>query len=285
MTEHNERHAVAAPIRDTFQFSQYRLQDYVDCHRRFQLRYVLMQPWPSPIAEPQHEFEQHLQRGSDLHQMAHQYELGIDPERLAAMAVDETLKGWWQTFLRHPPSDLPQTIRRSEVVLAAPLAGHRLMAKIDLLAAEPGQRLVVVDWKTTARQPSRATLVQRLQTIVYRYLAVEAAAGFNGGVLPQPSQVEMVYWFAQRGGATQRFPYDADQHAAAREYLAALIGDITAQRAPIWSLTTSERFCSFCNYRSLCERGVTAAFPDDLDDDLELPEVEIDLEQIAEVEF
>jgi CRISPR/Cas system-associated exonuclease Cas4 (RecB family) len=279
--EHTERR----PLPEGFQFSQNNLQDYVDCPRRFQLRYVLMQPWPGLITGSPLDFEQHWRRGRDLHHLAHQHALGIDAKTLEESIADERLKRWWQTFLHHPPPDLPQTTQSPEVVLTAPLAGYRLLAKIDLLAAEPGQRLVVVDWKTVHRPPPRAVLVQRLQTRVYRFLAVEAGAAFNDGQRPQPEQVQMVYWFAQREGATQRFPYDTDQHTADGKYLVDLIKDITAQTAATWQLTHDERHCRFCNYRSLCERGVTAGRFQDLDDDLELPELEIDLEQIAEVEF
>lgn len=270
---------------DTFQFSQSSLQDYEDCPRRFQLRYVLMQPWPALITGDPRELEQQMQRGAALHHLAHQQALGIDPGRLEATIHDETLARWWQTFLSRPPAGLPQTVRRAEVTVAAPLAGYRLMAKFDLLAAEPGQRLVVVDWKAVRKPPPRPILARRMQTLVYRYLAVEAGAAFNDGQRPEPEQVEMVYWFAERGGATERFAYDAGQHAAARDHLEDLMAKITAHQAAIWPLTSNERQCRFCNYRSLCERGVKPGFLDDLDDDIEALDIEIDLEQIAEVEF
>ncbi len=270
---------------ESFQFSQGSLQDYVACPRRFQLRYVLMQPWPALITEPAAEAEQHMQRGADFHRLAHQHTLGLEPQQLAVMIQDETLAGWWQTYLTRPPADLPAAIRRAEVVLAAPLAGYRLLAKVDLLAAEPGERLVVVDWKTMLKHPRRATLANRLQTRVYRYLAVEAGAAFHGGQRPHPEQVEMVYWLAAFGGATERFPYDAGQHATDGDYLATVIAEIAACREEIWPLTPDTRQCRFCNYRSLCERGVKPGFLADLDEDLELPELEIDLEQVAEIEF
>jgi CRISPR/Cas system-associated exonuclease Cas4 (RecB family) len=273
------------PLPDTFQFTQGKLQDYVDCARRFQLRYVLMQPWPALITESPQEAESHVQRGRDLHLLAQQYALGLEPERLAETIDDAILKRWWQTFLSHPPPGLPETVRRAEVVLSASLAGYRLLAQLDLLAIEPGERLVVVDWKTALRRPARATLARRLQTEVYRTLAVEAGATFNGGRRPDPEQVEMVYWFAEHGGATERFPYDADQHAAHREHLTELIADIAAHREAIWPLTLDARQCRFCNYRSLCERGVKAGFLEDLEAELELEEPEIDLEQIAEIAF
>ena len=270
---------------DIFQFSQASLQDYVDCARRFQLRYVLMQPWPDLITGDPGEFEQQMRRGAKLHHLAHQHALGIDAERLTETIHDETLARWWQTFLGHPPGDLPQAVRLPEVRVAAPLAGYRLMAKFDLLTVEPGQRLVVVDWKAVRKPPNRTVLARRMQTYVYRYLAVEASSTFNGGRRPEPEQVEMIYWFAERGGTTERFAYDAEQHAAAHDYLADLLAQIAAHREAIWPLTTKERHCRFCTYRSLCDRVVKPGFLDDLDDDIEPTAFELDLEQVAEVEF
>jgi hypothetical protein len=270
---------------EIFQFSQGSLQDYADCPRRFQLRHVLMQPWPALITDSPGQFEQHVQRGADFHRLAHQHSLGLDPGRLAATIHDPILERWWQTYLAFPPPDLPDPVRRAEAVIAVPVAGYRLVAKLDLLAVEPGERVVIVDWKTVLKRPSRATLARRLQTRVYRYLAVEAGADFNGGQRPQPDQVVMVYWFAEDGGAIERFPYDAGQHAADRVYLADLVAEVAAHQDPIWPLTADERQCRFCNYRSLCERGVKAGFLEELDEDLESPELEIDLEQVAEIEF
>jgi CRISPR/Cas system-associated exonuclease Cas4 (RecB family) len=270
---------------NTFQFNQSSLQDYVDCPRRFQLRYVLMQPWPGLITDSPAQHEQHMQRAADFHRLAHQHALGLDADHLAARIHDETLARWWRTYLEHQPPDLPHAIRRAEAVLAAPLAGYRIVAKLDLLAVEPGERLVVVDWKTVLKRPQRSVLARRLQTRVYRYLTVEAGAAFNNGHRPRPEQVEMVYWFAVSGGDTERFPYNTDQHAADRAYLAELISRIASNKDSPWPLTADERTCRFCNYRSLCDRGVRAGFLDELEEDTESGELDIILEQVAEIEF
>jgi len=270
---------------DRFQFSQGSLQDYADCPRRFQLRFVLMQPWPALVTESPAEAEEHMRRGADLHHLIHQHALGLEAERLEAMIHDPILRRWWRTYMEHPPADVPEAVRRTEVVLAAPVAGRRLVARLDLLAVEPGQRAVIVDWKTPFKRPSRSTLAQRLQTRVYRTLAVRAVAPYNGGRAPEPEQVTMVYWFAQSNGATERFPYDTQQFAADATYLTGLVSEIASRQEPMWPLTPDPGRCRFCNYRSLCERAVKGSFVEELEDDLEATQPEIDLEQIAEIAF
>jgi hypothetical protein len=274
-----------SPLPETFRFSQQSLQDYVDCARRFQLRYVLMQPWPALITGSPLEYEELLQRSAAFHLLAQQHTLGLDPGELGARIEDPELASWWQTYLDHPPADLPEGLRRAEIVLTAPLADYRLLAKVDLLAADPGQRIVIVDWKGTLKAPRRAAWARRLQTRVYRFLAVEAGAAYFGGTAPVPQQVEMVYWFAAHDGATLRFAYGEAEHRQAAHDLARLIDDIAAHRGAIWPLTDDLRQCRFCNYRSLCERDVRPAFLQELEDDLEPETVEIDLEQVAEIEF
>ncbi len=275
---------------ENVQFSQHKLQDYVDCARRFQLRYLAEQPSPALIVDSPLELERLVQRGADFHHLVHQHLLGLDVDRLEASIQDPRLAAWWRTYLEHPPAGLPREVVRPEVVLAAPLpvpgtAGARLVARFDLLAADPGGRLAIVDWKTVARLPARGRLEQRLQTRVYRYLAVEAGATFNGGRRPQPEQVEMVYWFAAHGGHTERFAYDSAQHAADHEYITGVVAEIATRDEPIWPLTPDRQQCRFCNYRSLCERGVKAGSLENLEDDVEALDIEIDLEQVAEVEF
>lgn len=275
---------------ENMRFNQHMLQDYVDCARRFQLRYLAEQPSPALIVDSPLELERLVQRGADFHHLVHQHFLGLDPDQLAATIQDPQLAAWWRTYLERPPAGLPEGLVRAEVVVAAPLPvpgtpGARLVARFDLLAADPGRRLVIVDWKTVARLPARSRLEQRLQTRVYRYLAVEAGAAYNEGRRPEPEQVEMVYWFAGHGGHTERFAYDTAQHAADREYITGLVTEIATRGEPIWPLTPDREQCLFCNYRSLCERGVKAGSLENLEDDVEALDIEIDLEQVAEVEF
>ncbi|PKO23239.1 MAG: PD-(D/E)XK nuclease family protein [Chloroflexi bacterium HGW-Chloroflexi-1] len=292
-------------VNPDFQFSQASLQDYVDCPRRFQLRHLLQLAWPAVEAEPAGEFEAHIAQGQAFHRLIHQHLLGLPAERLSRMVTASAadaegsgeagrLSAWWADYLRAGPVDLPPA-RHPEITLSAAVSGHRLLAKYDLIAVEPGGRAAVVDWKTSRNRPKRAWLSARLQTRVYRYLLVRAGAHLNGGGPIDPEAVTMIYWFANHPDDPETFPYDATQYRADGEYLAALIAEI-ASLADDFPLTGDARRCRFCPYRSLCDRGIEAGAlaPEEGADDAvgwAEPEAEaaldttFDFEQIAEIAF
>jgi CRISPR/Cas system-associated exonuclease Cas4 (RecB family) len=281
------------------QFSQNSLQDYVNCPRRFQLRYVLRQPWPAVPSEPLGEYERLIERGQRFHQLVQRHSLGMTQDELGKTIHDPDLRRWWQDYLVSPPPNLPSAVRRAEVTLSTPLAGSpgRLVARYDLLAVDPGQpavspakgRAVIVDWKTNQKRPSSATLAARLQTRVYRYVLVEAGSALNGGQPLSPDQVTMIYWFAQHPARPEILPYDAAQHAHDAAYLADQIARIAAHAASgerEWPLTPNEQHCRFCTYRSLCDRGILPGPLSDFDADQALDlGLEFEFEEVEEIEY
>jgi CRISPR/Cas system-associated exonuclease Cas4 (RecB family) len=264
------------------------LQDYANCPRRFQLRYLLRQPWPAAPSEPLDEYERLIERGQRFHQLVQRHSLGLSQDELGKTIDDPDLLRWWNNYLATPPPGLPGAVRRAEVTLSTPLpdSSARLMARYDLLALEPGQAAVIVDWKTNQKRPPSDTLAARLQTRVYRYVLVEAGAQLNGGQDLLPEQVRMIYWFAQHPTQPAVLPYSAAQHAEDAAHLADLVARIAAHTEREWPLTPNERHCRFCTYRSLCERGVLpgplAEF--DADEALDLG-AEFEFEEVEEIEY
>lgn len=83
---------------DDFVFSQSSLQDFADCRRRFQLRYIQRLQWPALKAEPALENERLMQLGARFHRLVQQYLTGLPLPQLAALAgEDESLERWWGT--------------------------------------------------------------------------------------------------------------------------------------------------------------------------------------------
>lgn len=270
---------------DDFVFSQTSLQDYVDCPRRFELRYVLRQRWPAPEVDDMLEFEARMEKGDQFHHLVHQHLAGIAAEKLLASSGDADVRRWFEMYLETGLEDVPEP-RRPETTITVPLGEAMVLAKFDLLAVEPGGRALIVDWKTSERLPSAERLAKRLQTIVYRYVLAAGGDAFYGGQPIPPERIEMIYWYADHEGTTRRFPYDARQFAADAAYLEGLANEIATR--PAFPLTPDVTRCRFCPYRSLCDRGVQAGRLeewDDGEDEIDLTTFTLDIDQIAEIEY
>ncbi|HZW04842.1 MAG TPA: PD-(D/E)XK nuclease family protein, partial [Anaerolineaceae bacterium] len=116
-----------------FVFSQQKLQDYLDCPHRFELRYLEQVAWPAPLTEPVQELERHLLLGSRFHQMVHRHRIGIPVETIERGIDDPLLADWWRSYRSGEPAGLPR-LQFPEFTLTATLGGFRFVAKIDLLA-------------------------------------------------------------------------------------------------------------------------------------------------------
>lgn len=244
---------------DGFVFTQSNLEDYRACPRRFELRYIQRQAWPAIESEPVREHEQRMQQGAAFHRMVQQHVIGVPQRALDPLANEEPLRSWWAAYLQHRPSDLPAQ-QYAELTLSTPLitvkGTFRLLAKFDLIAVAPGERMVIVDWKTAQRVTPTERLRHAMQTRVYRYVLAEAGAQLNGGEPPAPEQISLRYWFAEAPEATPTFPYSSVEHAQTRADLIALIEEIAVRER--FDLTADVTRCRYCAYRSLCDRGVAA---------------------------
>jgi hypothetical protein len=116
-----------------FQFSQGSLQDYADCPRRFQLKYIEQLVWPAVEAEPALENEHYLQQGAAFHRLAQQHLIGVSAEKLTPIAEqDANLARWWENFLASLKNleglgNLPGLGLYPEFSLSAPIGEFRIV--------------------------------------------------------------------------------------------------------------------------------------------------------------
>ncbi len=273
-------------LSDDFAFTQGSLQDFADCHRRFELRFIKRLRYPALEVRQALLHENRIRRGQRFHKLVQQHLLGLPAEALSnSLADDEEIRRWWDNYLARGLTKLPPE-RYAEITLQTHLGGYRLVAKYDLLALQPGGDLVIVDWKTGDRIPSRLHLGNRLQTIVYRYVLAQAGAHLYGEPIP-PERVRMDYFYVAQPGERISFDYSTAQLQADEALLSEMI--TTIERAQTFELTSNERLCRYCTYRSFCERGEAGDLEDfdvDLDEEAEEEQaIELDFDQIAEIEF
>jgi CRISPR/Cas system-associated exonuclease Cas4 (RecB family) len=267
----------------------------VDCARLFQLRYLKRLGWPAPEVEPSLAQETHLDNGQAFHKLVQRYFTGIPPEKLAKNAsTNLLLASWWRNFMEAAPvPDGSSTY--VELSLSLPMGKHRLVARYDLVAVEkdaPHPRIFIYDWKTNRKMPKRRWLEGKLQTRVYPYVLARAGGNLLPGSTVDPDQIEMLYWFSNFPSAEERFPYSQDKFEQDEGYLRELIQGISRLDEGDFPRTTNLKRCRFCMYRSLCNRGVEAgtleALEEGYDSEGEMvggPDFDLDIEQVAEIEF
>jgi hypothetical protein len=275
-------------------FSAASLQDYTDCRRRFQLRYLLHLAWPAIESDPVLENERYIQRGTAYHRMIHQYQLGLTSDQVSGQVEDTDLSRWWKHFIDSTKSGSLSNLANDqftsypEIVLSAPLSSVRLLARYDLVQIGPDGHVIIYDWKTSQRYPARNRLANRLQTRIYPYLFVKAGSYLNQGRPIRADAVEMVYWFAEFPERPERFIYNNAQFEADEQYLIRLIDEISHLSGDEFGLTNQIERCRFCVYRSLCERGIEAGLMTERDLDADFDEIEniqIDLDNIVGITF
>jgi CRISPR/Cas system-associated exonuclease Cas4 (RecB family) len=257
------------PLPTPFTFSQSSLQDYMDCPRRFQLRYIDRLAWPAVESEPALENERRQQDGQFFHRLVQQYFIGLPAEKISRLANTAELSKWWGNFQQSLPSliggkDQTDQSHWTELTLSTAIGAHRLLAKYDLLVVRAG-KAIIFDWKTYHKRTRNEFLAARMQTRVYRHLLATAGSHLNNGAPFQPEQIEMIYWFAEFPNEPARFPYDAAQSKRDKDSLEKIIAEI--QTATDFPLTADDAPCRFCAYRSYCKRDVAAGDWKDAEDE------------------
>ncbi|MBW4436751.1 MAG: PD-(D/E)XK nuclease family protein [Pleurocapsa minor GSE-CHR-MK-17-07R] len=243
-------------IPEAFTFSQSSLNDYLDCQRRFELRYLMDARWPAETSSPANDFEAAMLRGADFHRMIHQHTLGV-PESILTASVrgDEKLANWWKSWLSWQAAHIPHdVVRYAEISLGAPIADFRLQAKYDMIVVLPDGTLHIYDWKT-GKRPKQAHRKTDMQSDVYRFVLAQAGGWLIDAEAVPPERIRMTYWYAQ-DGLTDSLTYDAASMHTGEMLLSQLVADITA--TPAFPLTAEAERCKFCVYRSLCDRGTRA---------------------------
>ena len=275
-----------ATLPTPFTFSQTSLQDYADCPRRFQLRYIDELSWPAIESEPVAENEKRQQEGQLFHRLVQQHLLGLPADKLAELANTPNLERWWKNFNENLTGleDLSGFELYPELALSSPVGDHRLLAKYDLVAIKLGEKAIIFDWKTYAKRPRDEWMAARWQTRVYRSILTLAGSHLNGGQPLVPEQIEMIYWFADFPNEPARFTYTSAQFKRDQSAIEKVIAEIS--KASEFPLTEDEKMCRFCIYRSYCNRGAQAGQLDEAEAEMEAESAfDVNFEHFGEIEF
>ncbi len=254
-----------------FVFTQSKLQDFLDCPRRFYLKYIEEQRWPAPVTEPQERLEEALRYGQLMHQYIEQHLSGVPHsviEQQFSTYHNEQLQKWWQVYLTHYQNTIAHMRAiYPEMLLSTHIDEYTLLAKYDVLMTDGSNNLIAIDWKT-GKLPKPSQLEERMQTIVYLLVLYQASTALLN---QRPSSITLRY-ISLESNEIQNFNVTALSVAALEMRILEVIEQI---KVSSFDKVINETPCRYCIYRGLCGRGKASWHEDsvamlsDLDEDID----------------
>ncbi|HEX6383804.1 MAG TPA: PD-(D/E)XK nuclease family protein [Anaerolineae bacterium] len=256
---------------ETLTLSRHKLQTFLICQRRFQLRYLERLPWPESPLSP--AFEAAVEHGQRFHRLLEQHFLGLEVE---PDAMEETeLHRWW-TLFEQSQLQIPHGRVLAELSLTVPAGRHLLTGRFDLLvtgedeaSGEPFAH--VFDWKT-GQPRAEDELRQDWQTRLYLAMLAEGGrALWPDGSAAAPDHIAITYWYAADPAAPCTIRYSQAWHKQNWAEIEALVAQIDGQLAAgDWPLTDDWSHCRHCAYQAYCNRQEAGQAEQRIDDDGEL---------------
>lgn len=247
--------------------SRARLVDFLDCPRRFELRYLRQLAWPTVPLDA--ETAVSLQNGQQFHNLLERHFLHLPTD---SDNLPPTIANWFSIFQRNKAM-LPAGDYLPELTLTVPIGDHFLTGRFDLLVREANGRLHLFDWKT-GRPRSEAALRADWQTRLYLAMVVESGHAI-GNAITSPVAAEKVsisYWYVDEPHAPRHIRYDAAWHKRNWAEIEAICQQLTLKNEQatadneqsLWEKTTNLDNCRRCPYQIYCHRqnGEQSPIPD-----------------------
>lgn len=260
-------------------YSQMNLKDFLDCQKRFELAHLLHQAWPAVQSEPILAQERQMRLGQAFHLLAQQFFSGIPIAEIERQIFEPALEDYWRAFVEFA-EPYRNVAHQTELKISGMVAGRQCVAVLDLVLRQPN-KVIIIDWKTNQKKPTRDQLMKSIQSKLYPILTLEAY-----DLADHPDQVEMIYWFTNQPNDPEIIQYSLTQYHQDLLYLNELFAEIEQATEMGFSKTSFHSRCKYCRYRSFCERGEAASILDDETLQNWTEEINIeDIMQIGEIAF
>ncbi len=234
--------------------SRARLVDFIDCPRRFELRYLRQLAWPTVPLDA--ETAVSLQNGQQFHNLLERRFLHLP---IDSAASPSTIANWYNIF-QQSEMVLPTGEYLPELTLTVPIGDHFLTGRFDLLIRESSGKLHLFDWKT-GRPRSEAALRTDWQTRLYLAMVVESGHAISPAPIA-PEEVSITYWYVEEPDAPRHIQYDAAWHERNWAEIGQLCQQLTINSEQLtannessaWEKTAVLDHCRRCAYQIYCDR-------------------------------
>lgn len=231
---------------ENFLFSQNSINTYRSCPLKFKFKYVDKLNWKQDD-EGSRDYYENLKLGSDFHLICERYFSNI-PTGIEFLNNEE-FNIWLEKIKRLVPiKDDKLYIPEYEVRYS--LNNFKIQAKFDLVVVDKDS-ISIWDWKTENRKIEYKDVENRVQTLVYLFLASETIGKIYNLDIDYEN-IKLSYYQPEYYNEPIIITYSNEKHKINKKQLENYIGNILNTNYDEEKNIKNIKHCKFCEFNKLC---------------------------------
>lgn len=216
---------------------------------KFKYKYIDKINWKQDDIQSRDYYES-LEMGRDFHLICERYfsgiPLGLDVENKETNNNDIKFQKWIEKIKKLLPIT-NDNIYLPEYELRYNLDGYEIQAKYDLVVLKKDS-IEIWDWKTEARKIDYKNVENRIQTIVYMFLAREIIPKLEN-INIDTMNIKMKYYQPEFDSEPITILYSDEKHISNRNKISRYI-EMTHENN--YEENKNKKHCKYCEFNKLC---------------------------------
>lgn len=231
---------------ENFLFSQNSINTYRSCPLKFKFKYVDKLNWKQDD-EGSRDYYENLKLGSDFHLICERYFSNI-PTGIEFLNNEE-FNIWLEKIKRLVPIK-DDKLYLPEYEVRYSLNNFKIQAKFDLVVVDKDS-ISIWDWKTENRKIEYKDVENRIQTLVYLFLASETIGKIYNLDIDYEN-IKLSYYQPEYYNEPITITYSNEKHKINKKQLENYIGNILNTNYDEEKNIKNIKHCKFCEFNKLC---------------------------------
>ncbi|MDU3801319.1 PD-(D/E)XK nuclease family protein [Paraclostridium benzoelyticum] len=231
---------------ENFLFSQNSINTYRSCPLKFKFKYVDKLNWKQDD-EGSRDYYENLKLGSDFHLICERYFSNI-PTGIEFLNNEE-FNIWLEKIKRLIPIK-DDKLYLPEYEVRYSLNNFKIQAKFDLVVVDKDS-ISIWDWKTENRKIEYKDVENRVQTLVYLFLASETIGKIYNLDIDYEN-IKLSYYQPEYYNEPITITYSNEKHNINKKQLENYIGNILNTNYDEEKNIKNIKHCKFCEFNKLC---------------------------------
>ncbi|MBS6506550.1 MAG: PD-(D/E)XK nuclease family protein [Paraclostridium bifermentans] len=231
---------------ENFLFSQNSINTYRSCPLKFKFKYVDKLNWKQDD-EGSRDYYENLKLGSDFHLICERYFSNI-PTGIEFLNNEE-FNIWLEKIKRLIPIK-DDKLYLPEYEVRYSLNNFKIQAKFDLVVVDKDS-ISIWDWKTENRKIEYKDVENRVQTLVYLFLASETIGKIYNLDIDYEN-IKLSYYQPEYHNEPITITYSNEKHNINKKQLENYIGNILNTNYDEEKNIKNIKHCKFCEFNKLC---------------------------------